>query len=257
MRQRRKSPRKIPTSSEPASSSESGFEENRDNPDASDLWLQQTEFADALLLKDAGRRLPQILEHQAELLRKSNRVIPHFTDDDLKYLKALNAVRDYEMVALFYEIRDLRGRDPQLSDEGLSHIRGLVNLRSLRLRGSDVTDAGLVNLKYLRRLESVDLSTTGVKGPGLENLASHPKLTYLRLSDTKVDDSAIETLARFPVLKELSIHHTRITPQGADRLRQLCPNLIIEYEEGYHNYDPFSPEERKRILESLGSRRSR
>ena len=58
----------------------------------------------------------------------------------------------------------------QVTDTGLTHIKGLTRLQHLNLCRTAVTDAGLEHLKGLTQLVFVELADTQVTGPGLEHL---------------------------------------------------------------------------------------
>ena len=73
-----------------------------------------------------------------------------------------------------------------ITDAGLAHVAGLVELRRLSLTNTDVTDAGLAHLKGLARLESLNLERTKVTDEGLKHLLGLTKLQTLKLQGTAV-----------------------------------------------------------------------
>jgi hypothetical protein len=58
----------------------------------------------------------------------------------------------------------------KITDKGLVHIKGLVNLEYLNLYGTEITDAGLANLEGLKKLKSLYLWQTKVTDAGIEKL---------------------------------------------------------------------------------------
>ena len=55
----------------------------------------------------------------------------------------------------------------QVTDAGLAHLKGLVNLATLDLDGTKLTDAGLAHLKGLTALETLPLDDTAITDAGL------------------------------------------------------------------------------------------
>jgi hypothetical protein len=60
--------------------------------------------------------------------------------------------------------------DAEVTDAGLAHVSGLINLSYLGLSNTQVTDAGLVHLKGLTKLESMNLESTRVTDAGVREL---------------------------------------------------------------------------------------
>ena len=58
----------------------------------------------------------------------------------------------------------------QVTDAGLEHLKGLINLVYLELSGTQVTDAGLVHLKGLSKLNFLYLGRTQVTDAGVKDL---------------------------------------------------------------------------------------
>jgi hypothetical protein len=96
------------------------------------------------------------------------------------------------LLEVFPELRGLNLSGTGISDEGLAHLAGLLNLDDLGLEHTGITDAGLVHLKNLEQLQSLGLEHTEITDDGLRHLARLESLTALFLdSDTKVTDAAI------------------------------------------------------------------
>ena len=60
------------------------------------------------------------------------------------------------------EVVEVSLGNPRITDSGLVHLKGLVNLQTLSLRGTKITGAGLVHLKGLVKLETLNLRGTPV-----------------------------------------------------------------------------------------------
>jgi internalin A len=58
----------------------------------------------------------------------------------------------------------------ELTDAGLVHLKGLINLRTLDLGNTKVTDAGMIHLKGLNNLEGLSLAGTKVSDVGIAQL---------------------------------------------------------------------------------------
>jgi Leucine-rich repeat (LRR) protein len=78
-----------------------------------------------------------------------------------------------------FESLDLKGT--QVSDRGLTHLRGLTKLDYLDLDGTQVTDAGLEYLKDLTALDRVFLRKTRVTDDGTKKVKqARPSLEVSR-----------------------------------------------------------------------------
>jgi ankyrin repeat protein len=68
------------------------------------------------------------------------------------------------------DLEDLSLDKTSVSDEALSHLKGLHRLTHLSLRETRITDNAVPHLKRLRRLERLDLSETLVTADGVAEL---------------------------------------------------------------------------------------
>src|SRR5262249_22199444 len=93
----------------------------------------------------------------------------------------LRAIRTLEQVAL----------NTQVTDAGLSHLKGLDHLEVLRLDGTQVTDAGMIHLKGLKSLNQLGLCSTRITDAGLLQISGLPKLNFLSLDNTQVTDAGL------------------------------------------------------------------
>ena len=67
-----------------------------------------------------------------------------------------------------------------ITDAGLVHLKGLINLKRLILADTQITDAGLVHLRGLKRLQELEVSNTRVTDTALRELQR--ALPNLRIS---------------------------------------------------------------------------
>lgn len=92
----------------------------------------------------------------------------------------------------------------RLPDDALAPLAGMVNLIRLDLkRNESLSDAALAPLKGLTRLE------------------------YLNLYGTSVTDAGLAHLVGLKSLKRLYLFETQCTAEGANRLRQALPQLVV------------------------------
>ena len=109
------------------------------------------------------------------------------------------------------------GVDPrqfQITDAGLTHLRGLANLESLTLKDTAVTDAGLARLAVMVNLRHIQLIGNGVTDAGLIGVGQLTGLEYLYLSDTQVTDAGLIHLRPLTKLKWLCLSGTQVTGTG-------------------------------------------
>ncbi|WP_165071997.1 leucine-rich repeat domain-containing protein [Paludisphaera rhizosphaerae] len=117
------------------------------------------------------------------------------------------------------EILDLTNSG--VSDEALSHLKGLPNLQILWLEGTGVGDAGLSHLADLIHLRSLSLDKTSIRGPELAHLSSLRELELLTLRDSALTDQGMPHLAVLTGLKRLDLEQTAVTDAGVSLLVDL------------------------------------
>lgn len=85
----------------------------------------------------------------------------------------------------------------RLTDNGLRHLSGLVNLQELNLLDSGISNAGLPHLAGLTSLESLDLGKNPkITDLGLQHLHGLRQLRMLNLAETSVTDAGVEELVK-------------------------------------------------------------
>ena len=122
---------------------------------------------------------------------------------------------------------------PRLTDAGLKHIEGLVNLESLTISGQGITDAGLAHLKGLTSLQVLSLLGTQVTLTGIIKLSEALPNTDIRagwcrvrrktgslwLEGSGTSDFHLEQASALRGLKALNIHNMgNITDAGLENL---------------------------------------
>ena len=111
-----------------------------------------------------------------------------------------------------------------ISDQGLSHLRGL-QVEELDLFRTPVSNEGMAHLAGLP-LHRLTLSGTAIDDDGLAKLADLP-LVHLRLANTAVSDAGLRHLARAP-LTRLDLARTRVTDDGLEALLAIQSLQLID-----------------------------
>ncbi len=234
------------------------------------LWRRLKDFSeqtDRLRKHDA---LGDIVNSFADLLRRTNRVVPRPTEEDLAYLKKAGVVLPFvdlddlercasvheyalddanlEHIARLYGIErlDLGGslhRGKRITDAGLKHLVGLINLSDLSLSTTNITDAGFAHLASLDNLEKLNLMSTRVSDAGLIHLKGLKNLRELDLSFTDVTDTGLKLLEEFKSLHSLELKYTKVSEAAVQALRRARPDLNVEHEPGPGFFQPAVPPE--------------
>jgi mono/diheme cytochrome c family protein len=103
------------------------------------------------------------------------------------------------------EIVDLNLADTALDDADLAAIGALPAATHLRFARNELTDASLASL------------------------ASSPQLRYLNLyGNAGITDAGVDALGAIATLREVYLWQTGVSAAGAERLRALNPELVIE-----------------------------
>ena len=152
-------------------------------------------------LKDSGK-----LEYKS-LTARNDECLSHMTRlYDLESLTLNSAVTDAGLVHLkgLVNLKELLFSSSPISDAGLLHLRGLTNLKQLSLQGSRITGSGLTELAGLANLETLNLAYAPVKDDELAGLASLTRLRVLDLANTPITDAG---LVHIRSLKNLETVH--------------------------------------------------
>lgn len=112
-----------------------------------------------------------------------------------------------------------------ITDKGLSHVAGLVNLGAIDLSDTQVTDAGLVHLNQMMGLQYVILQNASITGEGLKQLPRR-YVRELDLSGTTITDESIAHLVGMNRLQSLFLRNTPISGRGLEALRLLSVRVL-------------------------------
>ncbi len=104
------------------------------------------------------------------------------------------------------------GQSNEVTDDELTHLRGLPNLESLEIHSPKITDAALEHLRTLTALKKLDLRSTNVTDAGLEHLKGLTKLKTLNLHETKVTHEGVKALEQ--ALPQCKIWGSPVTPEA-------------------------------------------
>lgn len=142
-------------------------------------------------------------------------------DEDLKCLTSLPALKKLTLDST------------RISDEGLMHVGAIRSLEYLQIEGCRmVTDAGVGHLKGLVNL--VELHVTGnvqIDNDAIASLGEMKNLTFLCLRDTGISDNGLTPLANHRHLRHIIIQGTKMTSDGVSQLIREMPQL--EFVDGH------------------------
>ena len=157
----------------------------------------------------------------------------------LKSLGASDFVTDEGMTHLRPLIQltylNLRGNADGLptsnsvTDAGLENILGMTQLAELRLTNNNkITDQGLRHFDDAKQLTLLDLAGTSITNTGLEHIAKqHPFLERLYLSNTQVNDEGLNHLAEFRNLGFIDLCGTKVTAKGLTNLKRPIKSVAV------------------------------
>ena len=101
----------------------------------------------------------------------------------------------------------------EVTDAGLAHLKGMVNLENLHLGNAQMTDAGLAEIEGLTNLRFLSLDHTWVTDAGLVHLQGMAKLRQLTLAGTPVTAAGAASLRQ--ALPRLGISPSRLPRAGS------------------------------------------
>ena len=129
--------------------------------------------------------------------------LTRITDHGLRLLRPAASITDLN---LYYA--------EQITDEGLSAIKGWKHLRRLNLRGTKITDKTLEMLSTVPSLESLDIGFAEITDVGLDHLSLLPKLRELTIGGNKLTDDGVQLLRQLPQLTYLDLGGSQRTDSG-------------------------------------------
>jgi Leucine-rich repeat (LRR) protein len=149
------------------------------------------------------------------------------TDSDLAELARLPELRKLDLSLSRISDRGLRGLRAapkieelnlyfaeQVTDEGMSIVKGWKHLKKLNVRGTKITDNTLEFLASVPTLESLDIGFAEVTDVGLDRLTSLPNLRELTIAGNKLTDVGVHLLRQLPQLTYLDIGGSQRTDSG-------------------------------------------
>lgn len=98
----------------------------------------------------------------------------------------------------------------------------------LKLSNTQITDKTLEEVAKLKNLTRLHLENTKITDNGIPKLIVLQNIEYLNLIGTSISDVSIKNLATIKSLKKIYLWKTKVTQQGADNLKKLLPNTIID-----------------------------
>jgi hypothetical protein len=102
----------------------------------------------------------------------------------------------------------------QITDEGLSAVKGWKHLKRLNLRGTKITDNTLEILTTVPSLEYLDIGFAEITDVGLDHLALLPNLRELTIGGNKLTDDGVQLLRQLPQLTYLDMSGSQRTDSG-------------------------------------------
>jgi Leucine-rich repeat (LRR) protein len=99
-------------------------------------------------------------------------------------------------ISHFQDLRILKFKGSDLSDDGFKTLGALPNLHTLDISNTPVTAKSLNELKRYPNLQTLAISNIDLKGADLKQLQTLPELAVLYLRGSRVSDVAIPALAK-------------------------------------------------------------
>ena len=100
-------------------------------------------------------------------------------------------------------------------------------IEHLDLTDSHITDVSILNMRRLF-LRTATFNGSDLSDRQLDLLSNVRCISFLYLQNTNVSDASITAISSIERLSYLDASGTRITPDGAERLRELVPGLTVE-----------------------------
>lgn len=136
-------------------------------------------------------------------LTKLDLSLTRITDRGLQQLKSAPGIVDLN---LYYA--------EQITDEGMSAIKGWKKLQRLNVRGTRITDSTLEHAASVPTLLALDAGFAQVTDVGLDHLASLPGLKELSIGGNKLTDAGLQSLRYLTVLTHLDLTGMQRTDSG-------------------------------------------
>jgi Leucine-rich repeat (LRR) protein len=196
------------------------------NPPASAVLIGVLLFADSSLMVAAAQSSDERDSvDKIEKLGGAFRVDPKKPNHPVIEVDLSNTGVTNADLQLLKDLPDLRvlilggTQGTKVTDKGLEHLKGSVNLQRLHLYGTPITDEGLVHLKGLTDLRLLNLVGTRVSTDGLKHLKGMTKLEQLDYYG--IDDVGLAHLKGLTNLKTLHLQRCTVTNAGLEHLAGL------------------------------------
>ncbi len=112
-----------------------------------------------------------------------------------------------------------------LCDKAMKYVAVLTGLKKLNLDRSEVTDEGLSQARTLVNLESMTLFSTLVKGKAFKDLTGLKKLHTINIPMNELTAETYELFSAFPKLTTLDVGRCHPSEQAIKSIAK-CTNLI-------------------------------
>jgi hypothetical protein len=144
-------------------------------------------------------------------------------------------------------LEDLNLYNTEITDRGLAYLKSMpflkkldIGKRSNRVNGTpQISDDGMVHIKEIKTLEYLDMYSVDLTDKGLACLGQLPKLKKLGIPTVRYtnpkdykywySDDGLAELAKLPLLEELFIGGTHITGIGIAHLSKLKKLKILQF----------------------------
>jgi len=135
------------------------------------------------------------------------------SDEGMRNLKSATNIRE---LSLYYS--------EQITDQGMTAIKGWKFLRRLQLRGTRISNGTLEILSHMPQLESLDIANTQVTENGMEYLIALTSLKELALGRGRLGDADLSFLRMLPSLTELDLSGAKpLPPDTNGKVRRRIP----------------------------------
>ena len=233
----------------------------------SDATLDATPSGIIAFRKSGGKATFDKTTGEIDVKFNSWRDCAEWRSDLLQHFRLLRHVRSIDVTAIAgtfaddvvhgisdsSQVRRLNVSGTGLTDAGLQAVSSFPLLESLDVSSTRITDNGLIHCAALANLTTLSLSGTAISGRGLRFFDAAPKLQNLELRHTNVTDSiagavpgmrhlitlnlrgslitdsAIEPLSQLPNLRCIMLTGSLISSTGAERFRNLRPEIQVEW----------------------------
>jgi hypothetical protein len=124
---------------------------------------------------------------------------------------------------------------PQVTDDGLTNLRGCLQLDSINAWDTAITDLGLANLtnegrQPLRNLQNLQIMRTAATDTGLRYFVGSQNINLLGIDSTQVRDGSL--LQKFSQLNSLDIARTKIPAEDLSVLLEMIQLRILTVDGG-------------------------